>query len=58
MGEGNEQWHWQEPQTAWRGIGIYHLTHNQAYGKKHQGSSAKLLAGRKEDRASLFWSAK
>lgn len=22
----NEQWHWQEPQTAWRGVGIYHVT--------------------------------
>ncbi|MBP5240774.1 MAG: hypothetical protein J6Z26_02595 [Bacteroidales bacterium] len=21
-----EQWHWQEPATAWRGIGIYHVT--------------------------------
>ena len=21
-----ESWHWQEPETAWRGIGIYHIT--------------------------------
>ena len=21
-----EQWHWQEPGTAWRGVGIYHIT--------------------------------
>lgn len=21
-----EQWHWQQPATAWRGIGIYHVT--------------------------------
>jgi len=24
--ESHEQWHWQEPNTAWRGIGIYHVT--------------------------------
>ncbi len=22
----DESWHWQEPETAWRGIGIYHVT--------------------------------
>ena len=22
----HEQWHWQEPETVWRGIGIYHVT--------------------------------
>ena len=22
----DESWHWQEPETAWRGIGIYHIT--------------------------------
>ena len=22
----NHQWHWQEPGTAWKGIGIYHVT--------------------------------
>lgn len=22
----DEQWHWQEPGTAWKGIGIYHVT--------------------------------
>lgn len=22
----NEKWHWQEPETAWKGIGIYHVT--------------------------------
>ena len=22
----HEQWHWQEPATVWRGIGIYHVT--------------------------------
>ena len=22
----NTQWHWQEPGTAWKGVGIYHLT--------------------------------
>ena len=21
-----ERWHWQEPGTAWRGIGVYHVT--------------------------------
>ena len=21
-----EQWHWQEPLTAWRGVGLYHIT--------------------------------
>lgn len=21
-----EQWHWQEPETAWKGVGIYHIT--------------------------------
>ena len=21
-----EQWYWQEPETAWRGVGIYHIT--------------------------------
>ena len=21
-----EQWHWQEPRTAWRGVGVYHVT--------------------------------
>lgn len=21
-----EQWHWQEPGTAWRGVGVYHVT--------------------------------
>ena len=20
------KWHWQEPGTAWRGVGIYHIT--------------------------------
>lgn len=22
----NEKWHWQEPGTAWKGVGIYHVT--------------------------------
>lgn len=22
----NDSWHWQEPETAWRGVGIYHIT--------------------------------
>lgn len=22
----NDQWHWQEPETAWKGVGIYHVT--------------------------------
>lgn len=22
----HEQWHWQEPGTAWRGVGLYHIT--------------------------------
>ena len=22
----DEQWHWQEPETAWKGVGIYHIT--------------------------------
>lgn len=22
----NDSWHWQEPGTAWRGVGIYHVT--------------------------------
>ena len=22
----NEQWHWQEPGSAWKGVGIYHVT--------------------------------
>lgn len=22
----NEKWHWQEPGTAWKGIGVYHVT--------------------------------
>ena len=22
----NENWQWQEPQTAWKGVGIYHVT--------------------------------
>lgn len=28
MENGNKQnsWHWQEPNSAWRGIGIYHIT--------------------------------
>ena len=21
-----EQWYWQEPETAWKGVGIYHIT--------------------------------
>jgi hypothetical protein len=21
-----EKWHWQEPGTAWRGVGVYHVT--------------------------------
>jgi len=25
----NSQWHWQEPGTAWRGCGIYHITLTQ-----------------------------
>ena len=25
-GNETEQWHWQEPGTAWRGIGVYHVT--------------------------------
>lgn len=24
--EGSSKWHWQEPGTAWKGIGIYHVT--------------------------------
>ena len=26
MSSKKEQWHWQEAGTAWKGIGIYHLT--------------------------------
>ena len=26
MKDENEQWHWQEPETAWKGVGIYHMT--------------------------------
>ena len=22
----HEKWHWQEPGTAWRGVGVYHIT--------------------------------
>ena len=22
----DRQWHWQEPGTAWRGVGVYHVT--------------------------------
>lgn len=22
----NDKWHWQEPETAWKGVGIYHVT--------------------------------
>jgi REP element-mobilizing transposase RayT len=22
----HDTWHWQEPQTAWRGVGLYHIT--------------------------------
>jgi len=25
-GNETQQWHWQEPGTAWRGIGVYHVT--------------------------------
>jgi len=24
--DNNHQWHWQEPGTAWKGVGIYHVT--------------------------------
>ena len=26
MATEQPQWHWQEPNTAWKGIGIYHIT--------------------------------
>ena len=26
MRNEKEKWHWQEPGTAWKGIGIYHIT--------------------------------
>ena len=26
MNSEDEQWHWQEPETAWKGVGIYHIT--------------------------------
>ena len=26
MNNEGEQWHWQEPETAWKGVGIYHIT--------------------------------
>lgn len=26
MASRDEQWHWQEPGTAWRGVGVYHVT--------------------------------
>ena len=26
MNNEDEQWHWQEPETAWKGVGIYHIT--------------------------------
>ena len=26
MANENEKWHWQEPGTAWKGVGIYHVT--------------------------------
>ena len=26
MSTKDEQWHWQEPGTAWRGVGVYHVT--------------------------------
>lgn len=26
MGNEPDKWHWQEPGTAWKGIGIYHIT--------------------------------
>ena len=22
----SDKWHWQEPETAWKGVGIYHVT--------------------------------
>jgi len=24
--DNNQQWHWQQPGTAWKGVGIYHVT--------------------------------
>ena len=24
--EGHEKWHWQEPGTTWKGVGLYHIT--------------------------------
>lgn len=26
MAESHDTWHWQEPETAWKGVGIYHVT--------------------------------
>ena len=26
MANGKEKWHWQEPGSAWKGVGIYHVT--------------------------------
>lgn len=26
MKDAEEQWHWQEPETTWKGVGIYHIT--------------------------------
>ncbi len=26
MVEDHDRWHWQEPNSAWRGVGIYHIT--------------------------------
>ena len=26
MADNHDTWHWQEPDTAWKGIGIYHMT--------------------------------
>jgi len=26
MMAGHDEWHWQEPGTAWRGVGVYHVT--------------------------------